>query len=103
MQRERAAARCRPAAPARASATATPSWPQIEGLTVDDDPAQGMIDGRSFTHPDLRLQFVVPTGYLMQNGTSAVTIEGSRGQGAIRRRRFNGDAAKLYLAACCQD
>jgi predicted Zn-dependent protease len=53
---------------------------QVEGVMVDDDPAQGVIDGRSFTHPDLRLQFIVPTGYLMQNGTRAVTIQGSGGQ-----------------------
>ena len=39
---------------------------QLEGLYVDDDPAQGMIDGRSFTHPDLRMQFIVPVGYQMQ-------------------------------------
>ena len=42
---------------------------QLEGIYVDDDPAQGIIDGRSFTHPDLRMQFVVPVGYLMQNST----------------------------------
>ena len=58
---------------------------------VDDDPAQGVIDGRSFTHPDLRLQFIVPTGYLMQNGTRAVTIQGSGGQAQFSGGRFNGD------------
>ena len=31
---------------------------QLDGVIVDDDPAQGIIDGRSFTHPDLRLQFI---------------------------------------------
>src|SRR5204863_5631640 len=41
---------------------------EIEGLTVDDDPAQGVIDGPSFTHPDLRIKFSVPPGYLMSNG-----------------------------------
>ena len=44
------------------------------GRYVDDDPAQGVIDGRTFTHPDLRIQFTVPQGYLMSNGTTAVTI-----------------------------
>ena len=53
---------------------------QIEGLTVDDDPAQGIIEGRNFIHPDLRLRFTVPTGYLMQNSASAVSIEGSAGK-----------------------
>ncbi len=74
---------------------------QIEGLTVDDDPAQGIIDGRSFSHPDLRLQFVVPTGYLMQNGTSAVTIEGSAGKAQFSGGGYTGDARQLFAAACC--
>jgi predicted Zn-dependent protease len=53
---------------------------QLEGVYVDDDPAQGVIDGPVFTHPDLRIQFRVPTGYLMSNGTRAVTIAGSAGK-----------------------
>ncbi|MBA3405278.1 MAG: M48 family metalloprotease [Gemmatimonadaceae bacterium] len=63
---------------------------QIEGLTVDDDPAQGVIEGRSFTHPDLKLQFVVPTGYLMQNSTSAVSIEGSAGKAQFSGGGYRG-------------
>ena len=66
---------------------------QLEGVYVDDDPAHGVIDGRSFTHPDLRFQFAVPTGYLMQNGTRAVTISGSAGQAQFSTGRFNGDLA----------
>ncbi len=64
---------------------------QLEGVYVDDDPAQGVIDGRSFTHPDLGFQFSVPTGYLMQNGTRAVTISGSAGKAQFSTGRFNGD------------
>ena len=63
---------------------------QVDGMIVDDDPAQGVIDGRSFAHPDLRLQFVVPTGYLMQNGTRAVTIQGSGGQAQFSGGRYTG-------------
>jgi predicted Zn-dependent protease len=63
---------------------------QVEGMMVDDDPVQGVIDGRNFTHPDLRLQFVVPTGYLMQNSASAVTIQGSGGQAQFSGGRFSG-------------
>ena len=58
---------------------------QLDGLYVDDDPAQGIIDGSSFTHPDLRIQFNVPAGFLMSNGTRAVTISGSAG-----RAQFGG-------------
>lgn len=63
---------------------------QVDGMMVDDDPAQGVIDGRSFMHPDLRLQFTVPTGYLMQNGTRAVTIQGSAGQAQFSGGRYTG-------------
>ena len=38
---------------------------ELEGIYVDDDPAQGIIDGPVFTHPDLRIQFKVPTGKLV--------------------------------------
>ena len=62
----------------------------LEGVTVDDDPEQGIIEGRSFTHPDLRIQFAVPMGYLMQNGTRAVTIKGSGGQAQFSGGRYGG-------------
>jgi predicted Zn-dependent protease len=63
---------------------------QLQGIMVDDDPAQGVIEGRSFTHPDLRIQFSVPMGYLMQNGTHAVTIKGSAGQAQFSGGRYSG-------------
>jgi predicted Zn-dependent protease len=66
---------------------------QVEGTYVDDDPAQGVIDGRRFTHPDLGFQFVVPTGYTMQNGAQAVSISGSAGKAQFSTGRFNGDLA----------
>jgi predicted Zn-dependent protease len=64
---------------------------QIDGLVVGDDPAQGIIEGRTFAHPDLRLAFTVPTGYLMQNGTTAVSIQGSGGQAQFSGGQFNGN------------
>ena len=64
---------------------------QLEGVYVDDDPAQGIIEGRSFTHPDLRIQFAVPMGYLMQNGTREVTIKGSGGQAQFSGGRYRGN------------
>jgi predicted Zn-dependent protease len=63
---------------------------QIQGMMVDDDPAQGVIDGRIFTHPDLRLAFAVPTGFLMQNSTRKVSIQGSAGQAEFSGGRFTG-------------
>ena len=67
----------------------------LAGLYVDDDPAQGVIEGPAFTHPDLRIQFVVPQGYRMQNGTDAVTISGSAGKAQFRGGRGTLDDAIL--------
>jgi len=72
---------------------------ELEGVYVDDDPAQGVIEGPSFTHPDLRIQFTVPPGYLMQNGTDAVTISGSAGKAQFRGGRFEGTLDNAILLA----
>ena len=63
---------------------------QLEGVYVDDDPAQGVIEGRTFTHPDLRIFFAVPQGYLMQNGTTEVSISGTAGKALFSGGRYDG-------------
>ena len=75
---------------------------RLEGTFVDDDPAQGVIDGATFTHPDLRIQFRVPQGYLMSNGTSAVTISGSAGKAQFGGGRFGGPLDQ-YVARVYQE
>jgi len=70
---------------------------QLEGTFVDDDPAQGVIDGPTFTHPDLRIRFQVPPGYLMSNGTTAVTINGGAGKAQFGGGRFNGSLEQYIL------
>lgn len=72
---------------------------ELEGVYVDDDPAQGVIEGATFTHPDLRIQFTVPQGYLMSNGTDAVTISGSAGKAQFRGGTFNGSLDNAILLA----
>ena len=52
----------------------------LNGVTYDDDPKQGIIDGATFRHPDLKLQFQAPSGFAMQNSPSAVVVSGSGGQ-----------------------
>lgn len=74
---------------------------QLEGLTFDDDPAQGVIEGRQFLHPDLRLRFVVPEGYVIQNGTRAVSITGSNGQAQFSTAQFSGSLSN-YVAQVFQ-
>ena len=70
---------------------------QLDGAYVDDDPAQGVIDGPVFTHPDLRIQFRVPQGYLMSNGTTAVSISGSAGKAQFGGGRFGGTLDQYIL------
>lgn len=75
---------------------------QVEGIYVDDDPAQGIIDGRTFTHPDLRIFFAVPAGYLMQNGTRAVSVSGSAGKAQFSGGRYNG-SLESYIDRVLQE
>jgi predicted Zn-dependent protease len=75
---------------------------ELEGIYVDDDPAQGVIDGATFTHPDLRIQFTVPTGYLMSNATDAVTISGSAGKAQFRGGQFSGSLDQAAMLALQQ-
>ena len=70
---------------------------RLEGTYVDDDPAQGIIDGPTFTHPDLRIQFRVPAGYRMQNGTYAVTVSGSAGKAQFSGGRYRGSLDNYIL------
>jgi len=74
---------------------------QLDGAFVDDDPAQGVIDGRTFTHPDLRIEFTVPVGYLMDNGTESVSISGSAGEAEFSGGRYRG-TLENYIGAVLQ-
>ena len=74
---------------------------QLDGAYVDDDPAQGVIDGRTFTHPDLKIQFTVPVGYLMDNGTDSVSISGSAGEAEFSGGRYRG-TLESYIGALLQ-
>ena len=64
---------------------------RIDGLLYGDDPRQGVIEGNTFIHPDLRLTFTVPNGFYMVNGTRAVSINGQSGQAQLTTGPYNGD------------
>jgi predicted Zn-dependent protease len=64
---------------------------RIDGLLYGDDPKQGVIEGNTFIHPELRLTFTVPNGYYMVNGTDAVSINGQGGQAQLSTARYSGD------------
>lgn len=74
----------------------------IDGVIVDDDPRQGLIDGNQFIHPDLRLRFTVPQGFTMQNGSRAVQITGQGGQAQFAGGAMNGSLS-TYIAQVYTD
>ena len=63
----------------------------IDGMYFDDDPAQGIVEGRDFIHPDLRLAFSVPQGFGIQNGTRAVAVIGQSGQAQFGTGPYSGN------------
>lgn len=63
----------------------------LDGVMYDDDPRQGVVEGNSFRHPDLKLAFTIPNGYAMSNGTSAVSISGTNGKAMFTTQRFDGN------------
>ncbi len=64
---------------------------RIDGMIYGDDPEQGVIEGRQFIHPQLRLSFTVPQGTYMVNGTRAVTITGDQGRSQMTVGPYSGD------------
>ena len=71
----------------------------LDGILYGDDPKQGVIEGNSFLHRDLKLKFTIPNGFSMQNGARAVTITGSGGQGQFTTGAYNGNMATYIDAA----
>lgn len=70
----------------------------VDGVLYGDDPVQGVVEGRNFLHPDLRLKFTVPNGYGMQNGADAVSVSGNGGQAQFSTAPYNGDM-NAYIAS----
>ena len=70
----------------------------VDNVLYGDDPAQGVVEGNEFLHPDLRLRFAVPGGYGMQNGTTAVSVSGNGGQAQFTTGPYSGDM-NAYMAA----
>lgn len=67
----------------------------IDGMVYDDDPAQGMVQGRAFRHAGLGVGFEAPAGFALQNTPAAVI--GSR-PGAGQFRFAGGTVSGIDLA-----
>jgi predicted Zn-dependent protease len=53
-----------------------PYMEAIRGLRVGDDPEQGFINGRVFSHPTIKISFEVPAGFTLSNSPEAVQFIG---------------------------
>jgi len=93
------------AALARAGATASGATnaatflAKVDGLMYGDDPQQGVVDGRNFTHPVLGFGFQAPSGFFMINGTQAVSISGQSGKGQFTGGPYSGNLETYVRAA----
>lgn len=63
----------------------------INGMMYGDDPAQGVIEGRSFLYPTGRVAFSVPQGFTMQNSARAVSISGEGAQAQFGSAAYSGN------------
>jgi len=73
---------------------------KLDGMIYGDDPKDGIVHGREFVHPSLRIRFEVPDGFSMFNAPKAVTAAGPQGSAIIfdrAPRPFSG-AMPGYLA-----
>lgn len=68
--------------------TVRPYLDAVRGMIYGDDPAQGFVQGRSFSHPTLRINFEAPQGFSLTNSPAAVLIQGQNG-----RAQFAGGGA----------
>ncbi len=71
----------------------------INGMLYGDDPEQGVVEGQQFLHPVIRIKFAAPTGFGLQNGTTAVSINGNSGQAIFTQGRYDGDRAAYVTTA----
>lgn len=70
----------------------------IDGMLYGDDPAQGVIEGQEFLHPQLRMRFAAPNGFGIQNGSDAVSINGNSGKAIFTAAPFDGNR-DAYIAS----
>ena len=69
----------------------------IDGMLYGDDPAQGMVEGQEFLHPELKMKFTAPNGFGIQNSNDAIAINGNSGKAMFTAGAFDGDR-NSYIA-----
>jgi predicted Zn-dependent protease len=72
----------------------------IDGIAFGDDPMEGYVRDRKFTHPRLRFAFMAPEGFLLENSNEAVFGVRQADNEALRLdtvRNPNFDNLEAYL------
>lgn len=69
----------------------------IDGMPYDDDPHQGIVDGQTFKHPNLKLAFTAPPGFGITNDVDAVSITGSGSQAQFQGGKIPADGLRGYI------
>ena len=69
---------------------------RLNGLTFGDDREQGVRRGRTFSHPDLRFEFVVPPNFTMFNSPDKVVARGPNGAAIIFDMVPSREAKQIY-------
>lgn len=71
----------------------------IDGMLFDDDPRQGVVEGSTFRHPDLRFAVDAPQGYGISNSARAVGVSGRQGQALFSTAAYNGQLESFAFQA----
>lgn len=69
----------------------------IDGMLYGDDPAQGVVEGQDFLHPQLRMKFTAPNGFGIQNSNDTIAINGNSGKAIFTAGAFDGNRSS-YVA-----
>jgi predicted Zn-dependent protease len=80
---------------------------RLEGILLEEDPAEGVVREQTFLHPDLDLHLVFPEGWGVQNGKQAVGAQEPQGAalivlGAQERGNDPRAAARKFVEANAQ-
>ncbi len=72
---------------------------KIDGILYGDDPRQGFVRGRVFSHPARRFRFEAPPGFRLFNSEKSVVALGPRGVRILfdQAHRRTGASMKHYL------
>lgn len=63
----------------------------LSGMIYGDDPEQGFVNGRTFSHPGMRIRFEAPQGASLTNTPQAVIVRGQNLQAQFSGGALQGD------------